>query len=69
MKKTQELENLRNLDQKTLFIELKNAEKKLANLRFGVAFRKLKNYHEITHTRHRIARIWTILTSKAIERS
>jgi len=66
MKKTQEIQELREKDKKELFLKLQESQKKLQELKFGASFRKLKNYHEITKVRKRIARIWTILTEKTI---
>lgn len=60
-------QELRNKDKKELFKELKESQRKLTELRLGQSFRKLKNYHEITVTRKKIARIWTILAEKILE--
>lgn len=68
MKKTEELKELKGKDVKSLFKELQEAEKKMTELRFSASFRKLKNFHEITKERKKIARIWTILTEKAMEK-
>ncbi len=36
-------------------------------MKFKAAFRKLKNYKEINILRKNTARIWTILTERALE--
>ena len=68
MKKTIEIKELKEKDTKALARELKDLEIKLADLKFKSSFRKLKNYHEITATRKRIARIWTILGEKIVSK-
>jgi large subunit ribosomal protein L29 len=65
MKKTAELKELKTKDEKALIKELSDLNKKMVDLKFGAAFRKLKNFHEITATRKRIARIWTVLSELA----
>ena len=67
MKKIPELEEIRAKDTKALTLELDVLNKKLVELQFKTAFKRLKNFHEITLTRKRIARIWTILNEKAGE--
>ncbi|MCL5407683.1 MAG: 50S ribosomal protein L29 [Patescibacteria group bacterium] len=67
MKSTVELQELRSKDKKDLYKELQDLQKKLTQLRMGQSFRKLKNYHEITATRKKIARLWTILSEKIFE--
>lgn len=67
MKKTVEIKEIREKDTKSLVKELKDLEKKVSDLRFKASFRKLKNFHEITVSRKRIARIWTILGEKVIQ--
>ncbi|KKQ18202.1 MAG: 50S ribosomal protein L29 [Berkelbacteria bacterium GW2011_GWA1_36_9] len=67
MKTTVELQELRSKDKKDLYKELQSLQKKLTELRMGQSFRKLKNYHEITQTRKKIARLWTILSEKIFE--
>jgi ribosomal protein L29 len=67
MKSSEILKNLRAKDKKGLFHDLKESEKKLTQLRFNQALRKLKNFHEITVTRKKIANIWTILQEKTLE--
>lgn len=66
MKKTQEIFTLRAKDQKALFLELRESRGKLLELSFKASFRKLKNYREIRTLRRHIAKIWTILSEKAI---
>lgn len=61
MKKNLELKEIRTKDTKALVKELDVLNKKLVELQFKTAFKRLKNFHEITLTRKRIARIWTIL--------
>jgi len=65
MKKVAELKELRDKDEKALYKELTDLNKKMIDLKFNASFRKLKNFHEITATRKRIARIWSILSEKA----
>lgn len=67
MKKIPELKEIRAKDTKALTLELSVLNKKLVELQFKTAFKRLKNFHEITLTRKRIARIWTILNEKAGE--
>lgn len=67
MKKIPELKEIRAKDTKALTLELSVLNKKLVELQFKTAFKRLKNFHEITLTRKRIARIWTILNEKAVE--
>ncbi len=66
MKKTEELQQLREKGTGDLLKELLAAQKKLTELSFSRAFLKIKNYHEITFSRKRIARIWTILQEKSL---
>lgn len=66
MKKALEIEELRAKSKSDLFKELKNAEHKLFELRFGAHFKKIKNFHDITNLRKKIARIWTILAEKSL---
>ena len=61
MKKNLELKEIRAKDTKALVEELDVLNKKLVELQFKTAFKRLKNFHEITLTRKKIARIWTIL--------
>jgi len=68
MKTIQELKDSRAKDSKSLYLEIKNLENKLTELRFKSSFRKLKNYQEIKLIRKKIARIWTILAERAIEK-
>lgn len=68
MKKMVEIQELRNKDKKELFKDLRHAQKKLTGLGFDNSFKKLKNYHEISVVRKRIARIWTILAEKSLSR-
>ncbi len=66
MKKAVLVKELRAKDTKELFKDLSEAEKKIMRLKFSSKFRELKNYHEITVEKKKIARIWTVLTEKAI---
>lgn len=66
MKKTEELQELRVKVKKDLFKELRDSEKKLTELNFSRALRKIKNYHEITVMRKKIARLWTVLAEKSL---
>jgi len=67
MKKTVVLKELRSKDTKSLFSELAISRKKLSELRFKASFRKIKNYKEINFEQKKIARIWTILSEKALQ--
>lgn len=68
MKKQIEIQEIRSKDEKALFGELQALNKKLAESQFKASFRRLKNFHEITSLRKRIARIWTILGEKTMEK-
>jgi ribosomal protein L29 len=68
MKNTKEIKELKDMDDKALYKELLDMNKKMTELSFKVNFRKLKNFHEITNTRKRIARIWTILNARILEK-
>jgi len=65
MKKITELKEIREKDTQALATELDVLNKKLVELQFKTAFKRLKNFHEITVTRKKIARIWTVLNEKA----
>jgi len=67
MKKTTALQELKTKDKNTLFQELRESQNKLIKLRFDASFGKLKNLHDITNERLKIARIWTILAEKSLE--
>ena len=64
MKKTQELNELREKNDTSLYREMIAEEKRLADLRFKASFRKLKNFKEIKKARKKIARLWTILAER-----
>ena len=68
MKKKDELKELREKDIKQLFVDLEQSNKKIAKLKFSAKFRELKNFHDITSERKKIARIWTVISEKAIEK-
>lgn len=68
MKKVTLLKELRQKEIKQLFSELAESNKKIAKLKFGAKLRELKNFHEITSERKKIARIWTVISEKAIEK-
>lgn len=68
MKKTKELQELRAVKESDLAKELLAAQKKLTELNFSRAFLKIKNYHEITFLRKKIARIWTVLSEKSLSK-
>lgn len=68
MKKSNELQELRTKNNKDLILQLKNSEKKLFELRFGASFKKIKNIHEVTKLRKDVARIWTVLTEKSLNK-
>lgn len=67
MKKSQILKELKEKDNAALNKELLELSQKMAKLRLDVAMRKLKNVKAISETRHRVARIWTILNERAIK--
>mgnify|MGYP001420552814 CR=1 FL=1 len=66
MKKKIQLKEIREKDDKALFEELSLLNKKLVELQFKTAFRKQKNFHEITDTRKKVARVWTVLGERAL---
>ncbi len=68
MKKIAELKELNDLDDKALYKEVALLNKKLSDMQFKAAFRKLKNYREIPALRKRIARTWTILNERAYKK-
>ncbi|MBM2820783.1 MAG: ribosomal protein [Candidatus Berkelbacteria bacterium] len=67
MKIKVQTKELREKSTKDLVKDLKESEKKISELKFQASFKKLKNYKQIQHERKKIARIWTILSEKAIE--
>jgi len=68
MKKTVQIKELREKDIRQLLTELEQSNRKIAKLKFSAKFRELKNFHEITCERKKIARIWTIISEKAMEK-
>lgn len=68
MKKNLELKEIRSKEMTVVSSEIAVLDKKLVELQFKTAFRRLKNFHEITQTRKRLARLWTILNEKAQEK-
>lgn len=68
MKKNLELKEIRSKETTALSAEIVVLEKKLVELQFKTAFRRLKNFHEITLTRKRLARLKTILNEKIQEK-
>lgn len=67
MKKTEILKEIKAKDIKALTKELNDEQKKLTQLEFNAGFKKVKNVHEVTVSRKRIARIMTILNEKVYE--
>jgi ribosomal protein L29 len=67
MKTSQELKELKSKDAKDLFKDLEESYKKLTQMKFEAAFKKIKNYKAIGRERKKIARIWTILGQKTLE--
>lgn len=67
MKKSQILKELKEKDSAALNKELTGLTQKMAKLKLDAAMRKLKNVKSIAETRHRVARIWTILNERAIK--
>jgi len=67
MKKTLELQELRGKDKAALFKDLFESRRKLTELRLGRSLGKVKNFHQITKLRQRIARLWTIMAEKSQE--
>ena len=65
MKSKNYLEELRNKSVDELSQELVSAKKELFNLRFQNATNQLKNTARITEVRKNIARIQTVISSKA----
>ncbi len=68
MKQQESLKQLKSMDSKELAKELSAANKHLVELKFGAKLRKLKNYKEIKNERKKIARIWTLMAEKALEK-
>lgn len=66
MKKKELIKELRAKDTKSLFKELEESQKRICELQFKASFRKLKNYKSVCTERQKIARIWTILSEKAL---
>ncbi|MGH2412261.1 MAG: 50S ribosomal protein L29 [Microcystaceae cyanobacterium] len=54
------IEDARKLDDEELAAEILAAKRKLFELRFQQATRRLEKSHEFKHTRHRIAQLMTI---------
>ena len=65
MKRKAYLEELTNKSVDELYKELVSAKKELFNLRFQNATNQLKNTARITEVRRNIARIQTVISSKA----
>ena len=65
MKKTEFLTELKGKSSEQLEMELVSAKKELFNLRFQNATNQLKNTARITEVRKNIARIQTVISSKA----
>lgn len=65
MKTKQYVEELKNKTAEELAQELVSAKKELFNLRFQNATNQLDNTARITEVRKNIARIKTVITSKA----
>ena len=68
MKKSKLLEELNSKDDKALYKELSDLNVKMNELYFKNTFKNLKNFHEITDNRKKIARIWTILNQRINEK-
>lgn len=68
MKKSNQIKELKEKSDEALYKELIELRKKLSELKFRASFRKLKNYHEITQARKKVARIWTLLNERTIEK-
>lgn len=64
MKLTEEKKELRLNDIKGLTKLLDKEYAKIQQLKFAQAFRKIKDTTEITKTRKRIARLWSIIGEK-----
>lgn len=67
MKQQDIIKELRNKETVDLNKELIELNQKMARLRLDAAMRKLKNVKSIQLTRHRVARILTILNERATE--
>lgn len=67
MKKTKEMEELKNKNTAELSREIEVLNKKLTEQKMDVAFRRQKNIKAIWQNRKRLARVWTILNQKVQE--
>jgi large subunit ribosomal protein L29 len=54
------IQEVRNLDAEELAEEILAAKRKLFELRFQQATRRLEKSHEFKHTRHRLAQLLTV---------
>lgn len=68
MKKTVLIKELREKDISALGSEIIELNQKMVKLRLDAAMKKLKNVKQIQDMRKRIARIWTVLNEKALEK-
>ena len=64
MKRHDELTELRGKAVPDLVLQLHAEERNLIELRFSLAFRKLKNLQEVRNLRKKIARIQTMIREK-----
>lgn len=69
MKKTEELKQLKAKGLKDLPKDLLKEYNKLRELKFSQGFRKLKDLRMIKKTKKRIARIWTTIGEKSLEKT
>jgi len=60
--------DIRNLDDKSLAEELDATRKELMNLRFRSAAKQLSNTSEVSATRKNIARILTVIRERELQR-
>jgi len=66
MKSQDTLKELRAKDSKDLNKELVELNQKIAKFHLDAAMRRLKNVKSIQESKHRVARIWTILNERAM---
>ena len=61
-----DIDKVRALTDSELVNELAAAKRNLYDLRFQLATRQLTDYNQIPQTRHRIARILTVMTERQL---
>ena len=63
------IENVRKLNDEELVDEILTTKRKLFDLRFQQATRRLEKPHEFKHTRHRLAQLLTVERERQIRAS